>query len=98
MNIPDPHIWALQMHDRVLIVADLIMEHILDGNANPPQELINAYFDAVDDAGQSLSVPGHLRLHEQVVRPNADFYEEMHAKFGLEEKKKKDLDITPDLF
>ena len=98
MNIPDPHIWALQMHDRVLILADLIVEHFLEGNSNPPKELIDAYFDAVDDAGQSLSVPGHLRLHEQVVRPNSDFYEEMHEKFGLSEKKKKNLDITPDLF
>ena len=47
MNTPldfDEKIFALQMYDRVAIVADLIMEHWLEGNANPPQDLINAYY------------------------------------------------------
>ena len=95
--IPQPEIFALQMYDRVIILADLMVEHWLEGNANPPKELIDAYFDAVDDASHCLNVPAHLRLHEQVVRPNSEFYEEMHAKFGLQNIK-KNLDSTPDLF
>ena len=95
LPIPDQKVFTIQMYDRVVIVADLIMEHWLEGNANPPQELIDEYFNAVDWASQCLN---NNRLHEEVVRGNADFYEEMHAKFGLSENKKKNLDSTPDLF
>lgn len=94
---PQPEIFALQMYDRVAILADLIMEYLTEANAIPPKELIDAYYDAVEDASHSLNVPSHLRLHEQVVRPNGSFYEEIHAKFGLENVKKP-LDKTPDLF
>ena len=87
----DEKIFALQMYDRVAIVADLIMEHWLEGNANPPQALITAYYDAVE--GAQIALNGN-RLHEQVVRPNAEFYEELHEKFGLTENKKKNLDST----
>ena len=85
---PQPEIFALQMHDRVIIVADLIMEHWLDGNCSPPKELIDAYYEAVQDASHSLNVPAHLRLHEQVVKPNAEFYEELNSKFGLDSRQK----------
>lgn len=95
MNIPDQKIFTIQMYDRVVIVADLILEHWLEGNSNPPKELINQYFDAVDDASSCLN---NDRLHEQVVPLNADFYLELHDKFGLTETKKKNLDSTPDLF
>lgn len=87
-GIPTPEeskILALQAYDRVVITADLIMEHWLEGNANPPKELIDAYYEAVDDA--TFFINGN-RLHEQVVRPNADFYEEIHEKFGLDSKPK----------
>ncbi len=97
INPPTPEeskILALQAYDRVVIVADLIMEHWLEGNANPPKELIDAYYDAVDEA--TFFINGN-RLHESVVRPNGDFYEQLHEKFGLE-KNKKLLDKTPDLF
>ena len=97
INPPTPEeskILALQAYDRVVIVADLIMEHWLEGNANPPKDLIDAYFDAVDEA--TFFINGN-RLHESVVRPNGDFYEQLHEKFGLE-KNKKLLDKTPDLF
>jgi hypothetical protein len=96
-GIPTPEeskVLALQAYDRVVIVADLIMEHWLEGNANPPKELIDAYYDAVEEA--TFFINGN-RLHESVVRPNSDFYEEIHGKFGLENFKKK-LDNTPDLF
>jgi hypothetical protein len=84
MMTPDEQqIFSLQMYDRVVIVADLIMEHWLEGNANPPKELMDAYFDAVDAA--NIAINGN-RLHESVVRPNSDFYEEIHAKFGLDRK------------
>ena len=98
-NPPTPEeskIFSLQAYDRVVIVADLIVEHLLEGNSNPPPELIDAYYDAVDDA--TFFINGTSRLHEQVVSPNSDFYEQMHAKFGLAENKKKKLDTTPDLF
>jgi hypothetical protein len=78
---PDQQIFALQMYDRVIIVADLIMEHWMEGNANPPKELIDAYFDAVEMAQIALN---SNRLHESVVRPNGEFYEEIHSKFGLD--------------
>ena len=97
INPPTPEeskVQALQAYDRVVIVADLIMEHWLEGNATPAKELIDAYYDAVDEA--TFFINGN-RLHESVVRPNSDFYEEIHAKFGLENLKKK-LDNTPDLF
>ena len=95
MMTPDEQqIFALQMYDRVVIVADLIMEHWLEGNCNPPKELIDAYFDAVD--GAKIAINGN-RLHESVVTPNSEFYEEIHAKFGLQNVK-KNLDSTPDLF
>ena len=72
---------ACRAYDRVNIVADLIVEHWLEGNANPPKELMDAYFDAVDMAQIALN---SNRLHESVVRPNGEFYEELHAKFGLD--------------
>jgi hypothetical protein len=77
----DEKIFALQMYDRVNIVADLIVEHWLEGNANPPKELMDAYFDAVEMA--QIALNGN-RLHESVVRPNGEFYEEIHSKFGLD--------------
>ena len=85
MNNPptreDSMVSALQAYDRVVIVMDLIMEHWLEGNANPPKELIDAYYDAVDEA--TFFINGTSRLHESAVTPNADFYDQLHAKFAL---------------
>ena len=86
---------ALQKHDKVIILANLIVEHWLDGSGNPPKDLIDLYYDKMDEASVSLC---YDRLHEQVVTHNGEFYEEIHAKFGLSENKKKNLDSTPDLF
>jgi hypothetical protein len=84
VNISEQHyISSLQAYDRVVIVADRIMEHILHGNGNPPKELINQYFDEVDNAAQCLNVD---RLHEQVVRANSEFFEEIEEKFSLEDR------------
>ena len=77
----DPQIFALQMYDRVNIVADLIVEHWLEGNANPPKELINAYYDAKDDVGEHINVG---RIHEQIVSPNSEFFEKINLEFGLD--------------
>ena len=86
MLTPDEQqIFSLQMYDRAVIVADLIMEHWMEGNCNPPKELIDAYFDAVDAA--TIAINGN-RLHESVVTPNSEFYEEIHAKFGLDRRPK----------
>jgi len=84
MKISEQHyISTIQSYDRVVIVADRIIEHILHGNANPPKELMDQYFDAVDNAGQCLNVD---RLHEQVVRANSEFFEEIEEKFSLEDR------------
>lgn len=86
MMTPDEQqIFALQMYDRVVIVADLIMEHWMEGNCNPPKELIDSYFDAVDAA--NIAINGN-RLHESVVTPNSDFFEKLHEKFGLDRRLK----------
>ena len=87
---------ALQKHDKVIILASLIVEHWLDGSGNPPKDLIDLYYDKLDEASVSLC---YDRLHEQVVTHNGEFYEEMQQQFGVQKKKKKKiLDITPDLF
>jgi len=84
MKISEQHyIASLQSYDRVVIVADRIIEHFLHGNCNPPKELIDAYFDEVDNAAQCLNVD---RLHEQVVRANSEFFEEIEEKFSLEDR------------
>ena len=84
MKISEQHyISTIQSYDRVVILADRIIEHILHGNGNPPEELMNQYFDAVDNAGQCLNVD---RLHEQVVRANSEFFEEIEEKFSLEDR------------
>ena len=73
---------ACRAYDRLSIVMDQMMEYWLEGNTNPPKELIDAYYDAVDDA--TFFINGTSRLHESVVTPNGDFYEQLHAKFGLD--------------
>jgi hypothetical protein len=85
---------SLQKHDQAIILASLIVEHWLEGNGKPPQELIDLYFDKVDEATVSLC---YDRLHEQVTTHNGEFYEQMQEEFGLQNKK-KNLDSTPDLF
>jgi len=35
----------------------------------------------VEDAQVALSVN---RLHEQIIRPNSDFYDSIHSRFGLD--------------
>ena len=76
-----------QAYDRLAIVMEQMMERWLDGNANPPEELINAYWDAKDDVAECVNVN---RLHEQIVTPNSEFFEKINSKFGL--------DTTPDLW
>ena len=94
MNITEEqYIKALQAHDRLYIVSDLLVENLLEGNCNPPTKLLTAYFDAVDGAQDSLNIG---RLHEQVVQPNADFYEDMQNWFRY--SKKKNIDNTSSLF
>jgi site-specific DNA-adenine methylase len=78
---------ACRAYDRVTIVMDHIMEYWLEGNCNPPKELIDAYYDAKDDVGEHINVG---RLHEQIVSPNSEFFEKINSKFRL--------DNTPRLF
>ena len=74
---------ACRAYDRVAIVMDHIMEYWLEGQANPPKNLIDAYYDAKDDVGEHINVG---RLHEQIVSPNSDFFEKINAEFGLDRK------------
>jgi hypothetical protein len=74
-------IGACRAYDRLSIVMDHIMEYWLEGNANPPKELINAYYDAKDDVGEHINVG---RIHEQIVSPNSEFFEKINLEFGLD--------------
>ena len=78
---------ACRAYDRLSIVMEQIMEYWLEGHANPPKELIDAYFDAKDDVGEHINAG---RLHEQIVPHNSEFYDKINSEFGL--------DRTPDLF
>ena len=74
-------IGACRAYDRLSIVMDQIMEYWLEGNANPPKELINAYYDAKDDVGEHINVG---RIHEQIVSANSEFFEKINSEFGLD--------------
>ena len=78
---------ACQAYDRLAIVMEQLMERWLEGDANPSKELIDAYWDAKSDVGEHINIG---RLHEQITRPNSEFFEKINSKFGL--------DITPDLW
>ncbi len=81
--IPESHyIKTLQAYDRLAIVMEAIMELWLEGNANPPKELIEAYWDAKADINDHLN-PG--RLHESVIPANADFYNKIQQKFKFDD-------------
>jgi site-specific DNA-adenine methylase len=78
---------ACRAYDRLAIVMEQVMEYWLEGNSNPPKELIDAYYDAKDDVGEHINVG---RLHEKIVPHNSEFYEKINSDFKL--------DNTPDLF
>jgi len=81
--IPESHyIKTLQAYDRLAIVMEAIMELWLEGNGNPPAELIEAYWDAKADINDHLN-PG--RLHESVIPANADFYNTIQQKFKFDD-------------
>ena len=79
----DEHlIKTLQAYDRLAILMENIMEQWLDGDNTPPKELIDAYYDVKDDINDHLNVD---RLHEQVIPPNAEFYNTIQQKFKFDE-------------
>ena len=78
---------ACQAYDRLTIVMEETMDRWLDGNANPPKELIDAYWDAKSDVGEQINVG---RLHEEITKPNSEFFEKINSKFGI--------DNTPNLW
>ena len=79
----DEHlIKTLQAYDRLAILMENIMEHWLDSDNAPPKELIDAYYDVKDEINDHLNVD---RLHEQVIPPNADFYNTIQQKFKFDE-------------
>jgi hypothetical protein len=74
---------ACQAYDRLSIVMDQMMEYWLEGHANPPKELINAYYDAKDDVGEHINTG---RIHEMIVPRNGEFYEKIESQFGLDRR------------
>jgi len=74
---------ACRAYDRLSIVMDQMMEYWLEGNANPPKELIDAYYDAKDDVGEHINVG---RIHEQIVPHNGEFFEKIESQFGLDRR------------
>lgn len=78
---------ACQAYDRLSIVMEELMDRWLEGQANPPKELVDAYWDAKADVGEHLNIG---RLHEEIVKPNSEFFERINSKFGL--------DTTPNLW
>jgi 16S rRNA G527 N7-methylase RsmG len=79
----DEHlIKTLQAYDRLSILMENIIEFWLDGDNTPPKELIDAYYDVKDDINDHLNVD---RLHEQVIPPNAEFYNTIQQKFKFDE-------------
>jgi len=76
-----------QAYDRLSIVMEEMMDRWLEGDATPPKELVEAYWAAKADIGDHINVG---RLHEEITRPNSEFFEKINSKFGL--------DNTPNLW
>ncbi len=74
---------ACRAYDRLSIVMDQMVEYWLEGHANPPKELINAYYDAKDDVGEHINVG---RIHEMITPHNGEFYEKIESQFGLDRR------------
>lgn len=74
---------ACRAYDRLSIVMDQLMEYWLEGHANPPKELIDAYYDAKDDVGEHINVG---RIHEMITPHNGEFYEKIESPFGLDRR------------
>jgi len=73
---------TLQAYDRLAIVMEALMEKWLESDAQPPKELVDAYYDAKDDINDHINVD---RLHEQVIPANADFYNDIQQKFKFDD-------------
>ena len=87
---------VVKAYDRVTIVMDCIMEHWLEGNCNPPKELIDQYFESKDEALTALYYDyeyskSNERFANGTRGMNREFYQKIKKSFGVEE-------ITPDLF
>ncbi len=90
LPIPDQKVFALQMYDRVVIVADLIMEHWLEGNCNPPKELIDQYFETKDEALTALYYDysdnkNNERFANGTRGMNREFYQKIKKQFKATE-------------
>ena len=78
---------ACQAYDRLTIVMEELMDRWLSGDTSPPKELVEAYWDAKSDVGEQINVG---RLHEEITKPNSEFFEKINSKFGI--------DNTPNLW
>jgi hypothetical protein len=87
---------VVKAYDKVTIVMDCIMEHWLEGNCNPPKELIDQHFETKDEALQALyndfeNIKANQVFAERTCGMNRAFYKKIDKQFGVTE-------ITPELF
>jgi len=87
---------VVKAYDKVTIVMDCIMEHWLEGNCNPPKELIDQYFETKDEALTALYYDyeyskSNERFANGTRGMNREFYKKIDKQFGVTE-------ITPELF
>ena len=69
---------------------DCIMEHWLEGNCNPPKELIDQYFDAKDEALAALYYDysdnkNNERFANGTRGMNREFYQKIKKQFKATE-------------
>ncbi len=81
---------VVKAYDKVTIVMDCIMEHWLEGNCNPPKELIDQYFETKDAAVQALYhdfdyIKENQRFAEETRGMNREFYKKIDQQFGVTE-------------
>ena len=81
---------VVKAYDKVTIVMDCIMEHWLEGNCNPPKELIDQYFETKDAALQALyndfeDIKENQLFAERTRGMNREFYKKIDTQFGVTE-------------
>ena len=81
---------VVKAYDKVTIVMDCIMEHWLEGNCNPPKELIDQYFETKDAALQALytdfeDIKENQVFAERTRGMNREFYKKIDQQFGVTE-------------
>ena len=81
---------VVKAYDKVTIVMDCIMDHWLEGNCNPPKELIDQYFESKDEALTALYYDysdnkNNERFANGTRGMNREFYKKIDKQFGVTE-------------